>query len=296
MKETTAIARSDGGPASLEQYTDEEIGALEAALGNGDLSKLSARQRLVWYNLRCQAAGLDPRTQPFQWIPVRGGGITLYPKPEAAHQLAQRHNLTVEFTRREMLPNEVLLVECMVVAPDGRRTRNVGLRSLKGLNPTDYANAYMATHTVAERRAIFAHCGLGNSEAAPEAGPGQTFQVDTATGEVIEESTPALPAAAEEQERRHAIARASKAYRGIGKDPKGADYAEDCRRANGGEAPRTAGEWWAVGDRFEEALSPPDDVEAEPVDPFAEGAEVKEQPTLMAVQAGEQGTYTGLIR
>ena len=188
----TDIAR----PGLLAAYDDEQIAALEVALGDGDLSKLDARGRLAWYEMRCRAAGLDPLTMPFQWVRMPASGnrpasTVLYAKPEAAYQLAHKHGLSVEFTHRDMLGEHVILVECQVTSPDGRRTRNVGLRSIKNLWGQDLANAHMACHTVALRRAIFSHCGLGDQET-----PSGSAVVNMDTGEVIE-AEPIQPVEAE---------------------------------------------------------------------------------------------------
>ena len=79
--------------------------AIERALIDGDLSGLSPRERRDFYLMRCAAAGLDPRSQPFQYIllPARRGEpakLTLYATKAAGDQLVGHHRLTVRILDR----------------------------------------------------------------------------------------------------------------------------------------------------------------------------------------------------
>ena len=51
---------------------DENQSAIEKCLLDGDLSGLSDDQRASYYNQVCETVGLNPLTQPFQYIILNG--------------------------------------------------------------------------------------------------------------------------------------------------------------------------------------------------------------------------------
>ena len=80
-------------PARLDPASpDSEV--LEKLVIDGDLSKLTSAQRLAWYQVRCDAAGLDRRSQPFQYL-VLHDKLQLYATKAATDQLIANRKLTV---------------------------------------------------------------------------------------------------------------------------------------------------------------------------------------------------------
>lgn len=203
MSETTALAR---------QMSADEAKVMEAVVVGGDLSKLSAEQRVKWFHMRCEAVGLDPRTQPFQYLSLQGK-LTLYATKTATEQLCQVRGITTEIVSRERI-DDVLVVTCKARTADGRCTEDIGAVTVGNLKGDALCNALMKAVTKAKRRTVLSLCGLGmldETETAtiPNARP---VQVDMATGEVLDgPDSPGDVAArvARAAERKHSYAAAS---------------------------------------------------------------------------------------
>ena len=134
--------------------------AVEALLATGDLSKLNTEQRIEFYKARCQAAGLDPRGRPFEYIMLQGK-LTLYAKKECAEQLNGMHGLSHEIISREIVSG--LYEVCVqVTSRSGRSTQDIGTVVIEGLKGADLANARMKAVTKAKRRATLSFCGMGD--------------------------------------------------------------------------------------------------------------------------------------
>ena len=134
--------------------------AVEALLATGDLGKLNTEQRIEFYKARCQAAGLDPRGRPFEYIMLQGK-LTLYAKKECAEQLNGMHGLSHEIISREIVSG--LYEVCVqVTSRSGRSTQDIGTVVVEGLKGADLANARMKAVTKAKRRATLSFCGMGD--------------------------------------------------------------------------------------------------------------------------------------
>jgi hypothetical protein len=127
----------------------------------GDLSKLSTPDRIAYYTARCQAAGLDPRTQPFQYLSLQGK-LTLYATKAATDQLIANRKLTVEITDRRLdKENAIFKVQCRVRLPHGNHVEDFAALSVAGLKGEALCNALMKCVTKAKRRTVLSACGLG---------------------------------------------------------------------------------------------------------------------------------------
>ena len=73
----------------------EDFSAIEMVVMKGDLSELSAEQRLTYYNKVCESAGLNPLTNPFAYISLNGK-LTLYAKRECTEQLRKINGVSIE--------------------------------------------------------------------------------------------------------------------------------------------------------------------------------------------------------
>lgn len=169
----------------------DEMVILEQVVAAGDLSKLSPTQRVQWYKMRCDAAGLDYRTQPFQYITLQGK-LTLYATKTATEQLCLVRGISTQIVTRERA-DDLAIVVCRAVDRVGRYTESMGAVNIAGLRGDALANALMKAETKAKRRAVLSLSGLGMLDET---------ETETIPGAVVEPLVipPALPAPAVEVE------------------------------------------------------------------------------------------------
>lgn len=128
---------------------------------NGDLSKLTATDKVKYYNGYCERMGLDPFTKPFDILRLNGKEV-LYCTRSGAQQLNKLHNVSHKITAREMVEAAgVYQVSVVASLPDGRCTESIGAVNITGLKGESYANAIMKAETKAKRRATLDLLGLG---------------------------------------------------------------------------------------------------------------------------------------
>jgi|GEM_PF-1623652 len=140
----------------------------------GDLGRLSAEERVRYYEAVCASVGLNPLTQPFEYI-VLDGKLTLYAKKNCAEQLRQIHGVSTEIKSRETADG-VHTVHVAATTRDGRTDEDIGSVSLvhppivngqpnsragQPLTGLELADALMTAITKAKRRATLSVCGLG---------------------------------------------------------------------------------------------------------------------------------------
>lgn len=153
---TTTLAK-DGKASAPTPISD----VLERVVATGDLAKLDPRDRLAYYLARCEAAGLDPRTQPFQYLTLQGK-LILYATKAATDQLIANRHLTVEITDRRLdRDNAIFKVQCRVRLPAGNHVEDFAALSVAGLKGEALCNALMKCVTKAKRRTVLSACGLG---------------------------------------------------------------------------------------------------------------------------------------
>lgn len=164
----------------------DDVGELmEQVVVNGDLQRLTPNQRLEYYNRVCESMGLNPLTQPFQYIRLNGR-LTLYATRAAADQLRRLHNVSI--TNLDVdLTDDMAVVTCSGSDGSGRADTDVGVVPLKGLSGDARANAILKAVTKAKRRMTLSLCGLGwldetEVEAIPDAQPVTV----TVSGEITE--------------------------------------------------------------------------------------------------------------
>lgn len=161
---TLPAASRNGGPpatATIETTAPLDPAIMEAVVVGGDLAKLTPSQRLAWYRSRCEAAGLDPRTQPFSYL-MLNGKLTLYATKTATDQLISGRRLSVKLIDRHYDPDTGLYeVVCQVTSPDGATVEDIGVVNAHGLRGEALSNAQMKCCTKAKRRTVLSACGLG---------------------------------------------------------------------------------------------------------------------------------------
>jgi hypothetical protein len=86
--------------SDLQPAIDAAI--VERVIVHGDLSKLTAQQKVSYYKHVCDGVGLNPLTQPFQYIVLNGKEV-LYARREATEQLRKIHEVSIEIRSRELV-------------------------------------------------------------------------------------------------------------------------------------------------------------------------------------------------
>lgn len=132
---------------------------LEKVLVQGDLSKLSSQERLMYYTKSCESLGLNPMTRPFDYI-VLNNKLTLYAKRDATEQLRKIHSISIEITKREQI-GDVYMVQAKATDSEGRTDESIGAVNIGGLSGDALANALMKAETKAKRRVTLSIAGLG---------------------------------------------------------------------------------------------------------------------------------------
>lgn len=136
-----------------------DLVAIEKALIQGDLSKLTEQERLSYYKHLCESLGLNPLTKPFQYMTLQGKMI-LYAGKDCTEQLRRIHGVSI--VSLEKLDAEGL---CTFTAKaknkDGREDVSSGAVNITGLKGDALANAVMKAETKAKRRVTLSICGLG---------------------------------------------------------------------------------------------------------------------------------------
>jgi hypothetical protein len=159
---------------------------LEQVILAGDLSKLTAKQRVTWYLAICDRVGLNPLTKPFDYLRLDGKDV-LYATKTCTDQLRQIHHVSIGAPRGEVVGGQyVVHVEARL--PDGRTDSDVGVVDLENLRGATRANLIMKAVTKAKRRVTLSICGLGmldesELETLPNAQP---LAFDPASGEITE--------------------------------------------------------------------------------------------------------------
>ncbi len=182
-----------------QQNQDQSASIANQLILQGDLSKLSAGDKVRYYNGYCERMGLDPFTKPFDILRLNGKEV-LYCTRSGTQQLNKLHKVSHTITSRDTNAEAgVYIVTSKASLPDGRCTESIGAVNIAGLKGEAYANAIMKAETKAKRRATLDLLGLGvldesEAETIPNASVGalQTMvealpQMEVESVEVIEE-------------------------------------------------------------------------------------------------------------
>jgi len=182
------------------QNQDQSVSIANQLILQGDLSKLSANDKVRYYNGYCERMGLDPFTKPFDILRLNGKEV-LYCTRSGTQQLNKLHKVSHLITSRDTNTDAgVYIVTSKASLPDGRCTESIGAVNIAGLKGEAYANAIMKAETKAKRRATLDLLGLGvldesEAESIPNASVGalQTMveaipEMEVEVVEVIEDA------------------------------------------------------------------------------------------------------------
>lgn len=154
----TAMIVSEAAKTASSQLAIAGTKALEAYIAAGDIGKLGPDQRIALYRAVCDSLGLNPLTQPFQYLTLSGKTI-LYATKSCTEQLRSIHGVSVVRMEREII-GDILTVTVAVTERTGREDISTGSVSLAGLKGENLSNAWMKCETKAKRRATLSICGL----------------------------------------------------------------------------------------------------------------------------------------
>lgn len=132
---------------------------IEQVLISGDLNRLSAEQRNIYYKSVCDSLGLNPLTRPFDYI-VLNGKLTLYARKDCTDQLRSLRGISIRIVSRETVEG-VTIVTAQATDKVGRIDESTGAVSVANLRGEALANAVMKAETKAKRRVTLSICGLG---------------------------------------------------------------------------------------------------------------------------------------
>ena len=143
------------------QNQNQQTSIANQLILQGDLSKLSAGDKVRYYNGYCERMGLDPFTKPFDILRLNGKEV-LYCTRSGTQQLNKLHKVSHLITSRDTNAEAgVYIVTSKASLPDGRCTESIGAVNIAGLKGEMYANAIMKAETKAKRRATLDLLGLG---------------------------------------------------------------------------------------------------------------------------------------
>ncbi len=147
----TDLAKRDGSNAEL----------MEQVIVGGDLSKLTANDRMRYYRAVCESVGLNPLTQPFAYLYFQNK-MVLYARKECAEQLRDLRGVTITRLDEHWSPDgDLYTVTAYGSNKAGRTDADKGIVSIGALRGVERANAMMKATTKAKRRLTLSLCGLG---------------------------------------------------------------------------------------------------------------------------------------
>lgn len=140
--------------------SDVSVGALEAAVGMGDFSRLASGDRMRYLAALCDSLKLNIYSRPFEIINI-GGKIVLYATKGCAEQLRQIHGVSITVIQREHA-NGCYVVSVKATDANGRVDEATGAVPCPDQAAPDIrCNAIMKAETKAKRRVTLSICGLG---------------------------------------------------------------------------------------------------------------------------------------
>lgn len=142
---------------SIAAASNEEI--ISSLVLNGDISKMSAIQKVEYYNTFCRALTLNPITQPFEIINLNGK-LRMYATKGCTDQLRRVNGISVTDIETKQI-GDTYIVVAKGQDRTGRIDSATGALNIKGLFGDALANAIMKCETKAKRRLTLSLSGLG---------------------------------------------------------------------------------------------------------------------------------------
>ena len=154
QRQTVTLANDDAANES----------AIESLVLHGDITKMSSRERAVYYVRLCGSLRLNPATQPIKFIAFQGRTIPYFTR-DATDQLAAINRLNRKIIAgpevRDFCGHKLLYAQCEGSLPNGRVETASALVPIPSGGGEALANAVMKTETKSRRRVTLAILGLG---------------------------------------------------------------------------------------------------------------------------------------
>jgi len=128
-------------------------------LVSGNLSVLTAPERLEYYNRVCDSLELNPLTKPFEFLTLNNK-LVLYATKSCTDQLRQIRGVSITVEDQRQV-GELYLVTVSAIDSSGRRDSDMGAVAIGSLKGEALANAMLKSVTKAKRRVTLSICGLG---------------------------------------------------------------------------------------------------------------------------------------
>lgn len=162
----------------------EEFAIIEQVVMKGDLSKLTGEQRVMYYHKVCESVGLNPLTNPFSYLDLKGK-LVLYANKDCSEQLRKMNGVSIEGLEVKVI-DDIYLVTAKAKDKHGRIDQATGAVVVGNLRGEAKANAIMKAETKAKRRVTLSICGMGfTDESEIDSIPNaKTVEVDFDTGEI----------------------------------------------------------------------------------------------------------------
>lgn len=175
--------------------TETAVIKMDEVLIQGDLGSLTEQQRAEYYLRVCDSLGLNPHTQPFEYINL-GGKLKLYATRACSDQLRKLHGVSIQILSRELV-EDIYTVTARAEDMTGRTDESCGVVSLKNLAGEARSNKIMCAETKAKRRVTLSICGLGwldeteiDSVQVPQARPAVAALAAPAPAVVVDDQKP----------------------------------------------------------------------------------------------------------
>lgn len=168
----------------LAMKREEEFAVIEQVVMKGDLSALSPEQRVTYYRKVCESSGLNPYSNPFEYIKLNGK-LTLYAKKDCTEQLRTIHGVSIEGLDARII-DDIYIVTAKARTKHGRIDQSTGAVVIGNLKGEAKANAIMKAETKAKRRVTLSICGMGwTDESEIDSIPNaKKVDVDFSSGEI----------------------------------------------------------------------------------------------------------------
>jgi hypothetical protein len=190
---------------AVPQKKQDPADVMEGLIIQGDLSGLTPDQRVIYYNRVCESIGVNPLTQPFQYLKLQGK-LILYATRACADQLRKLHGIDIEIVSQD-INDGLLTVHARAKDRDGRVDEDLGVVPFPDtLRGEVRANTILRAVTKAKRRVTLSISGLGyldetEAESIPGAEkvppkpavalkPANGTHIDAQTGEITETTAP----------------------------------------------------------------------------------------------------------
>lgn len=197
-----SIAKVEKSLAKTENKISQDSWAIaESVMFAGDLSKLTAEQKVKLYRDLCHGLKLNPMTKPFDLIKIKSFGKEkeiLYANRNCTDQLRTVHNVNIQVVEKKMIPEQgIYIVAVRAIMPNGRTDESTGVVDIHNLKGEALGNALLKCETKAKRRLTLSILGLSlldesEVESIPLASKEPVAEI-LIEGQPVQEKKPDIP-------------------------------------------------------------------------------------------------------